>query len=93
MIPGMNKMKQMKNFQVDDREFIRVEAIINSMTADERRKHTIINGSRRKRIAKGCGLSVQDVNKLLKNYTQVLKMLKKFNKGGMRGMGRGMLPF
>ncbi len=93
MIPGMNKMKQVKNFQVDDSEFVRVEAIINSMTPDERRKHTIVNGSRRKRIAKGCGLSVQDVNKLLKNYSQVLKMLKKINKGGMRGMGRGMLPF
>ncbi len=93
MIPGMNKMKQMKNLDVDDHELVRIEAIINSMTPQERRQHNIINGSRRKRIAKGSGTSVQDVNRLLKNYGQILKMIKKINKGGMRGMGRGMLPF
>ncbi|QTA79759.1 Signal recognition particle protein [Desulfonema limicola] len=93
MIPGMKKNKQFKNLEVDDREFIRIEAIINSMTPKERAQHTIINGSRRKRIAKGSGTKVQDVNQLLKNYTQVMKMVKKFNKGGMRGFGRGMLPF
>jgi signal recognition particle subunit SRP54 len=93
MIPGMGQVKQLKNLQVDEKEFIRIEAIINSMTPRERCQHTIINGSRRKRIAKGSGTSVQDINKLLKNYTQVLKMLKKLNKGGMRGMNRGMLPF
>jgi signal recognition particle subunit SRP54 len=86
-------MKQLKNMQVDEKEFVRIEAIINSMTPQERRNHSIINGSRRKRIARGSGTRVQEVNKLLKNYTQVLKMLKKINKGGMRGMGRGMLPF
>ena len=78
---------------MDDRELVRIEAMINSMTPVERQKHAIINGSRRKRIAKGSGTSVQEVNKLLKNYTQVMKMMKKFNKGGMRGLGRGMLPF
>lgn len=93
MIPGMNKIKQMKNLQVDERELVRVEAIINSMTPYERRQHNIINGSRRKRIAKGSGTNVQDVNRLLKNYTQMLKMLRKINKGGIRGMSRGMLPF
>lgn len=94
MIPGVSKNKQLKNMQVDDHELVRVEAIINSMTRGERRNHAIINGSRRKRIAKGSGNSVQEVNKLLKNYTQVLKMMKKINKGGfMRGMGRGMSPF
>ena len=93
MIPGMGKMKQMKNFEVDDRELVRIEAIINSMTPQERRQHAIINGSRRKRIANGSGTTVQDVNQLLKNYTQVLKMMKKLNKGGLRGLGRGMLPF
>ena len=93
MIPGMGQMKQLKNLQVDEKEFVRIEAIINSMTAQERANHHIINGSRRKRIAKGSGTRVQDVNKLLKNYTQMLKMLKKLNQGGMRGMGRGMLPF
>ncbi len=93
MIPGMGKLKQMKNLEVDDKEFVRIEAIINSMTPGERRQHTIINGSRRKRIAKGSGTKVQDVNRLLKNYAQVMKMMKKFNKGGLRGLGRGMLPF
>ena len=93
MIPGAGKMKQLKNLQVDETEFVRIEAMINSMTPQERRQHGMINGSRRKRIARGSGTSVQDVNKLLKNYTQVLKMMKKINKGGMRGLGRGMLPF
>jgi signal recognition particle subunit SRP54 len=93
MIPGMGKLKQLKNVEVDDREIVRIEAIINSMTPLERSKHAIINGSRRKRIARGSGTSVQDVNKLLKNYTQVMKMMKKINKGGMRGLGRGMMPF
>ncbi len=93
MIPGMNKSKQLKNLKVDDKELIRIEAIINSMTLQERRQHTIINGSRRKRIAKGSGTSVQNVNRLLKNYAQIMKMMKKINKGGMRGLGRGMLPF
>ncbi len=94
MIPGVAKSKQMKNFQVDEHELVRIEGIINSMTPGERRNHNIINGSRRKRIAKGSGSSVQNVNKLLKNYAQVLKMMKKINKGGfMRGMGRGMMPF
>jgi signal recognition particle subunit SRP54 len=93
MMPGMGKLKQMKNFEVDDNELVRIEAMINSMTPKERRQHNIINGSRRRRIAKGSGTKVQDVNQLLKNYTQVMKMMKKLNKGGMRGLGRGMLPF
>ncbi|OQY59161.1 MAG: signal recognition particle protein [Desulfobacteraceae bacterium 4572_88] len=93
MIPGMGKNKQLKNLQVDESELVRIEAIINSMTPRERCQHTIINGSRRKRIARGSGTSVQDVNRLLKNYAQVMKMIKKLNKGGMRGFGRGMLPF
>jgi signal recognition particle subunit SRP54 len=93
MIPGMGKLKHMKNMDVDEGEFVRIEAIINSMTPRERRQHTIINGSRRRRIAKGSGTRVQDVNRLLKNYTQMLKMLKKINKGGMRGMPQEMMPF
>lgn len=93
MIPGMGKLKQLKNMDVDETEFVRIEAIINSMTPRERQRHTIINGSRRRRIAKGSGTRVQDVNRLLKNYTQMLKMLKKINKGGMHGMPQGMLPF
>jgi signal recognition particle subunit SRP54 len=87
MIPGMSKMKQLKNMEVDEKELVKIEAIINSMTPQERRQHALIKGSRRKRIAKGSGTSVQDINKLLKNYTQVMKMIKKINKGGMHGMG------
>jgi signal recognition particle subunit SRP54 len=93
MIPGIGNHKQMKNLKVDENELVKIEAIINSMTQQERRQYTIINGSRRKRIAKGSGTRIQDINKLLKNYAQVMKMMKKFNKGGMLGMGRGMLPF
>jgi signal recognition particle subunit SRP54 len=93
MIPGMNKMKQLKNLEVDDNELIKVEAIINSMTPQERRQHTLIKGSRRKRIAKGSGTSVQDINNLLKNYNQVMKMIKKINKGGIRGFSAGMPSF
>ena len=93
MIPGMGQMKQLKNLEVDEKEFVKIEAIINSMTPLERRQHTLIKGSRRKRIAKGSGTSVQDINKLLKNYTQVMKMIKKVNKGGMRGLGMGMPSF
>ncbi len=93
MIPGAGKIKQMKHLQVDERELVRIEAIINSMTPHERRQHAIINGSRRKRIANGSGTTVQDINKLLKNYTQVLKMMRKLNKGGMRGLSRSMMPF
>ncbi len=93
MIPGMGQNKHLKNLEVDDKELIKIEAIINSMTPQERRQHTLIKGSRRKRIAKGSGTSVQDINKLLKNYAQVVKMIQQINKGGMRGIGRGMLPF
>ena len=93
MIPGIGNHKQMKNLNVDEKEFVKIEAIINSMTHQERSQYKIINGSRRKRIAKGSGTRVQDINKLLKNYSQVMKMMQKFNKGGMRGINRGMLPF
>ncbi len=93
MIPGINKFKQMKNMDVDDRDIVKIEAIINSMTPEERSHYSIINGSRRKRIATGSGTTVQDVNRLIKNYAQVMKMMKKFNKGGMRGLGRMKLPF
>jgi signal recognition particle subunit SRP54 len=93
MIPGVGGSKQLKNLQVDDGELVKIEAIINSMTREERQKHQIINGSRRRRIARGSGTSIQDVNRLLKNYTQVMKMMKKLNQRGMRGLQRGMLPF
>jgi len=91
MIPGVNK-KQLKGINISDKEFNKIEAIINSMTPGERRTYTIIKGSRKKRIASGSGTKVQDVNKLLKSYAQSMKMIKKFNKGGMKSM-RNMLPF
>jgi signal recognition particle subunit SRP54 len=91
MIPGINK-KQLKGINLSDKEFDKIEAIINSMTPKERRVHTIIKGSRKKRIAKGSGTKVQDVNKLLKSYSQSMKMIKKMNKGGMKSI-KNMLPF
>jgi len=91
MLPGVNK-KMLKDLNISDKEFIKIEAIINSMTPGERTRHAIIKASRKKRIALGSGTSVQDVNKLLKSYTQSMKMVKKFNKGGMKSL-RGMLPF
>ena len=91
MLPGVNK-KMLKDLNISDREFVRIEAIINSMTPQERASHGIIKSSRKKRIAAGSGTTVQDVNKLLKSYTQSMKMVKKFNKGGMRSL-KGMLPF
>ncbi|MEW5734437.1 MAG: signal recognition particle protein [Thermodesulfobacteriota bacterium] len=88
MIPGFSRNKHMKGLSVDEKEFVRIEAIIGSMTKKERANHQLINGSRKKRIASGSGTSVQDVNRLLKNYTQVMKVMKHINKGGMKGLGR-----
>jgi signal recognition particle subunit SRP54 len=92
MIPGMGKLKQMKQVKVDERELVRIGAIIDSMTVQERRNHNILNAGRRKRIAKGSGTTVQQVNQLLKSYVQVQKMMKKLNKGGLGAFGRGGLP-
>jgi len=93
MIPGLNLMKPLKNLQVDDRELVQIEAIINSMTMKERRNHTVINGSRRQRIAKGSGTDVRDVNRLLKSYTEMLNVVKSMNKGGPGKKTRRGLPF
>jgi signal recognition particle subunit SRP54 len=81
---GMQKMAD----QVDDKEINRVEAIINSMTPYERDHHEAINGSRRKRIARGSGTTVQEVNNLLRQYAQMKKMFKQIGKGGTAGMAR-----
>ena len=75
MIPGMQKIK---NLNVNEKDFVKVEAIINSMTRKERRDHTILNGSRRRRIATGSGTTVADVNRVVKQYIQLRKMLKMF---------------
>ena len=88
MLPGMGNLKEMAaaRGQVDDSQLARVEAIINSMTPKERQNHQIINGQRRKRIARGSGTSVEEVNKLLKQFVQMQKMLKQL--GGMAGLGK-----
>ena len=89
MIPGMNKFKDLK---VDDKEFVRIEAIICSMTAKERRNPKILNGSRRLRIAKGSGTSVQEINKFMNSFEMTQKMMKqmKSSKGGMKNMLKGI---
>ena len=90
MIPGLNKMKQMKNMpKPDEKELVRVEAIINSMTRKERNRHQIINASRRQRIATGSGTTVQDVNKVLKSYADMLKMMKKMRGPMFKGAVAG----
>ncbi len=86
MIPGMKKAKLPS---VDDSELKRVEAIISSMTLEERRNHLIINGSRRKRIARGSGTEVGDVNRLIKQFTQTQKMMKSLMGGQKKGKGKG----
>ncbi|HKI51756.1 MAG TPA: signal recognition particle protein [Geothermobacteraceae bacterium] len=99
LIPGAGKaMKQAKGMQIPDQELKKIEAIINSMTRRERTDHRILNGSRRLRIARGSGTSVQDVNQLVKRFTEAQKMMKKMQKLGPKGlkslMGRGGgLPF
>jgi len=104
MIPGMGKMvKQMKGAQPSENEIKRIEAIIRSMTPGERANHGIINGSRRLRISRGSGTTVQEVNLLLKRFTEAQKMMKMMQKlgpkgllkgmGGLGGLGKGMMPF
>lgn len=91
MLPGMEK--QLRDVDIDDRQMLRVEAIIQSMTAKERRKPEILNASRRRRIAAGCGQTVEDVNRLIKQYEQMKKMFKQMNsKGGKRKMLKGFNP-
>jgi signal recognition particle subunit SRP54 len=87
MLPGMGNLKALADNKPDEKQLGRIEAIIGSMTPEERRKQHIINGSRRKRIAKGSGTSVEDVNRLLKQFVQMQKMLKQL--GGMAGMASG----
>lgn len=99
-LPGMGNVPDEVKGQLSDKEFIRMEAIINSMTPKERRSPDILKGSRKRRIAAGSGTQVQDVNRLLKQFDQMQRMMKKFSKGGlsklMRGLGGkfpGGMPF
>jgi signal recognition particle subunit SRP54 len=84
MIPGLGNLKQLADAKPDEKQLGRVEAIISSMTRDERRDHTILNGSRRKRIAKGSGTSVEEVNRLLKQFNEMRKVLGMMAGGGMQ---------
>jgi signal recognition particle subunit SRP54 len=103
MLPSVGPFQGIQQMadQVDEKQFVRVEAIINSMTQKERDNHEIISGNRRKRIARGSGTTVQEVNQLLRQYAQMRKVFKTVGKGGgglqrrlmgqlggMRGQGR-----
>jgi signal recognition particle subunit SRP54 len=86
MMPGMGQLKKLKGLRPDEKELVKVEAIINSMTKEERRHYKILNGSRKRRIAQGSGTTVQDVNRLLKNFAQTKKMMERFTKKGQFDM-------
>src|SRR4030088_1866819 len=88
MMPQLGPLKGLKDVKVDEGEITRVVAIIDSMTMKERVNHMIINGARRRRIAKGSGTTVQDVNALLKQYAQARKMMKSITGGGMGMLGK-----
>jgi signal recognition particle subunit SRP54 len=86
MLPGTGQMENLRKLKPDEKELVKVEAIINSMTREERKNYKIINGSRRKRIARGSGNRVQDVNRLLKNFAQTKRMMEQVSKRGFAGM-------
>lgn len=95
MLPGMNS-KMLQNADIDEKKMARIEAIINSMTLEERRNPSIINASRKKRIAAGSGTTVQDVNRLLRDFEEIKKMFRMFSEMGKKGkksFGRMRLPF
>jgi signal recognition particle subunit SRP54 len=89
-LPGMGGMAQAAQQNMDMKQFARMEAMINSMTPDERRRPEIIQGSRKRRITAGSGTQVQDLNRLLKQHKQMAKMMKKMKGGGMQKMMRGL---
>jgi signal recognition particle subunit SRP54 len=91
MMPQIGPMKDLRNVKIDEKEITRLVAIVDSMTDKERANHMIINGARRRRIARGSGTSVQDVNNLLKQYAQMRKMMKSFTGGGFLGKRLGKL--
>lgn len=82
MLPEMGQFKKLNNMKPDEKKLVRIDAIINSMTKEERRGYKIINGSRKRRIARGSGTTVQDVNRLIKDFTQTKKMMERFTKKG-----------
>jgi signal recognition particle subunit SRP54 len=92
MVPGLGKLKGIKNLRPDEKQLVRLEAMVSSMTAKERRNPRIINGSRRLRIAKGSGTTVQDINRLLKQFAMTKKMIKQVSKRGGKGISPAMFP-
>jgi signal recognition particle subunit SRP54 len=88
LIPGMGRVKGLQGFEIKEKDIGHVEAIIRAMTPEERRKPEIINGSRRRRIATGSGTSLQDVNRILKQFTQMKKLMKQFTQQQFGGKGR-----
>jgi signal recognition particle subunit SRP54 len=92
MIPGMGG-KMMRGLKIDEKAMERVEAMINSMTKEERQKPHLIDGSRRRRIAQGSGTSVQNVNQLLKQFTMMQKMIKNVSSMDMRKLEKGFTSF
>jgi signal recognition particle subunit SRP54 len=93
MLPGLGPLKNLKDMKLDEGQVTRVVAIIDSMTYKERANHMLVNGSRRRRIARGSGTSVQEVNQLLKQYAQARKMMKSLSGGFMgKRLGKRMLP-
>jgi signal recognition particle subunit SRP54 len=95
MLPGANKMKGLKNVQIDEKQIGHVEAIIRSMTLTEREQPEIINASRKRRIAKGSGRSVQEVNRLIKQFEDMKKMMKQMSgmMSGKKKKGGFKFPF
>ncbi|KKB44640.1 signal recognition particle protein [Bacillus thermotolerans] len=95
MLPGANKMKGLNNIQVDEKQISHIEAIIQSMTSEEKQHPEIINAGRRKRIAKGSGTSIQEVNRLLKQFEEMKKMMKQMSNMQQKGKKKGMggMPF
>jgi signal recognition particle subunit SRP54 len=89
-LPGVSGLPASVKGQVNDKEFKRLEAMINSMTPQERQHPDLIKGSRKRRIASGSGTQVQDVNRLLKQFAQMQKMMKKMSGGGMAKMMRAL---
>lgn len=95
MMPGANKIKGMNNLQIDEKQISHVEAIIQSMTANEKTHPEIINANRRKRIAKGSGTSIQEVNRLLKQFEDMKRMMKQMTNMQQKGKKKGgfKMPF
>ena len=90
MLPNMGPLRGLNQMKVDEKELVHIEAIIDSMTDEERRNHQLLNGSRKKRIARGSGRPVQEINQLLKQYVEMRKMMKSLTRGIMPRMFKGM---